>query len=131
VTERRKSSPPADLGARGRAFWRSTLSVYELSGVELELLRECCRLMDECELLRSEIVVEGVTVAGSTGQRRVNPAIGELRSHRLALSRLLAQLALPDEIDEQLRSPASARGRKAASVRWSRQSQKAMRRRGP
>jgi hypothetical protein len=118
MTTTRKPSPPTDLSVRGRAFWRSTVRVFELSDVELELLKECCRLLDECESLRDAVRADGTTVAGSTGQTRVHPALGELRQHRLALGRLLAQLALPDEGDERLLSPASARGRKAAQTRW-------------
>ncbi len=40
--------------------------------------------------------------------------------------RLLAQMALPDEVDEHLLSPASARGRKAAQTRWARQARKGL-----
>jgi len=118
MTNPRKPSPPADLDARGRAFWRSTVAAFELSDVERELLKECCRLMDESESLRAAVDTDGTTVAGSTGQPRVHPALGELRQHRLALSRLLAQMALPDADDDRLLSPMQARGRKAARSRW-------------
>ncbi len=114
----RKPATPADLGARGRKFWRTTMAGFELSDVETELLVECARLLDECESLRNAVDEEGVTVAGSTGQPRVHPALGELRQHRLALGRLLAQLALPDVADDKLPSPAQVRGRKAAQSRW-------------
>ena len=53
------------------------------------LLRECCRLLDECESLRASVDEDGTTVKGSAGQVRVHPALGELRQHRLALGRLL------------------------------------------
>jgi len=112
-----KPSPP-DLGVRGRKFWRSTVAVFVLSEVEMELLKECARLLDECEALRHAVDRDGVTVAGSTGQTRVHPALGELRQHRLALGRMLAQMALPDDVDEHLMSPVQARGRKAARTRW-------------
>jgi hypothetical protein len=114
----RKPSPPPDLDDRGRGFWRSTVRVFELSDVELELLRECCRLLDECESLRASVDVDGTTVAGSTGQTRVHPALGELRQHRLALGKLLAQLSLPDAAGDALPSPLQARGKRAADTRW-------------
>jgi hypothetical protein len=114
----RKPAAPADLGTRGRAFWRRTLAVFDLSEVELELLRECSRLLDECEALRGSVDVDGVTVKGSAGQVRVHPALSELRSHRLALGKLLAQLALPDEDMDALPSPTRARAQKAAATRW-------------
>lgn len=117
---RSRPRPPSDLDARGRAFWRTTVATFELSDVELELLRECCRLLDECESLRTSVDTEGTTVKGSTGQPRVHPALGELRQHRLALGKLLAQLALPDDVGEQLPSPVQARARRAAESRWGR-----------
>jgi predicted AAA+ superfamily ATPase len=60
---------PADLAARGQAFWRETVKTYELSGTELELLRETARLLDECERLREAIDADGLTVAGSAVTR--------------------------------------------------------------
>jgi len=118
MTNPRKPSPPADLGVRGRKFWHSTVAAFELSDVEQELLNECCRLLDECESLRAAVDADGTTVTGSAGQTRVHPALGELRQHRLALGRLLAQMALPDADEERLLSPMQARGRKAARTRW-------------
>ena len=114
----RKPATPADLGARGRKFWRTTMAGFELSDVETELLVECARLLDECESLRNAVDKEGMTVAGSTGQPRVHPALGELRQHRLALGKLLAQLSLPDLDESALLSPSQARGQKAAQTRW-------------
>lgn len=118
MTTPRKPPAPPDLSVRGRAFWRSTVGTFQLSEVELELLKECCRLLDECESLRHAVETDGTTVAGSTGQTRVHPALGELRQHRLALGRLLAQMALPDLDESALMSPSQARGRKAAQTRW-------------
>jgi hypothetical protein len=118
VSTERKLAPPRDLGVRGKAFWRHTVKIYELSEVEMELLRECCRLLDECESLRNSVDSEGTTVKGSTGQVRVHPALGELRQHRLALGKLLAQLDLPDVDDTTLKSPTQARASKAAQTRW-------------
>jgi len=112
---------PSGLGARGRAFWRRGVVGYELSDTERELLAECCRLLDECESLRRAVDADGTTVAGSSGQPRVHPALGELRQHRLALGRLLAQLALPGVDESALASPAQARGRRAAAARWGNQ----------
>ncbi|MGY1730143.1 P27 family phage terminase small subunit [Geodermatophilus sp. SYSU D01045] len=109
---------PSGLSARGRAFWDQAVASYELSESELSLLTEVCRLLDECEELRQAVTRDGTTVAGSTGQTRVHPALGELRQHRLALGKLLAQLALPDEDDETLASPLQVRGRQGAAKRW-------------
>jgi hypothetical protein len=100
------------------------MRAFELSDVELELLKECARLLDECESLRVSIDVEGTTVLGSTGQVRVHPALGELRQHRLALGKLLAQLSLPDAAGEALASPLQARAKRAADTRWAAQREK-------
>ena len=110
--------PPADLADRGRRFWSTTVATDELTDTALSLLVEVCRLMDEAEALRQAVAEQGMTVLGSAGQRRVHPALGELRQHRLALGRLLSQLALPDEDGESLPTPLQARGRQAASKRW-------------
>lgn len=109
---------PKGLKVRGRGFWQRTVKAFDLSDLELELLAEVCRLLDEVDELRASVEAEGMTVKGSTGQLRVHPAVGELRQHRLALGRLLAQLELPDEEGESLPSPTVARGRKAANRRW-------------
>ena len=114
----RKPRPPAGLGVRGRAFWRATVLVFELSDSEMALLTEICRLLDECERLHDVVESEGVSVAGSVGQTRVHPALGELRQHRLALGKLLGQLALPDADGGHVRTPVGARGHRAATTRW-------------
>jgi hypothetical protein len=94
------------------------LSRYALSDTELVLLVESCRLVDECEQLKRALLSEGAIVPGSAGQPRTHPALGELRQHRIALSRLLAQLALP-EPEGVLATPAQAKARRAANTRWS------------
>jgi hypothetical protein len=94
------------------------VDTYDLTDSELSLLVEVCRLLDECEALRQALADDGVTVPGSNGQPRVHPAVGELRQHRLALGRLLSQLALPDEDEATLPTPLQARGRAAAGKRW-------------
>ena len=106
------------FGPRGQAFYGAAVAGFELTGSELELLAEVCRLLDEIDLLQAAIAVDGVSVAGSTGQPRVHPGLGEVRQHRLALGRLLSQLALPDLEGEVLPSQVSARARKAAQQRW-------------
>lgn len=109
---------PPKLAARGRRFWRQVTADFDLSDAETGLLAECCRLLDEVEALRSAVEVDGVTVPGSKGQTRAHPALAELRQHRLALGRLLAQLALPDDEGESLPTPTQAGARKAAEAGW-------------
>jgi hypothetical protein len=110
--------PPRGLARRGRAFWRATVSVYELDGPELELLAETCRVLDVIDVLEARVRADGASVVGSRGQVRVHPAVAELRGQRALLGRLIGQLSLPDAEGDVLPSPASARARKAAETRW-------------
>jgi hypothetical protein len=112
---------PPGLSARGDEFWRQTVAEFDLSDSEWLLVGEVCRVLDECELLRQALDDDGIMVEGSTGQRRVNPAVGELRQHRLALAKLLGQLGLPDEDGETLLTPGQVRAQKAAQARWAAQ----------
>ena len=102
-------------------MWNAVSSRYELEAHELELLESACRLRDMMARLDDDLA-GSLYVTGSMGQRRLSPAVGELRQHRAALSKLMADLALPvDEDGVELPSPASARGRRAAQARWRQQ----------
>jgi hypothetical protein len=77
--------------------------------------------MDLCEALQELLDRDGLEVAGSMGQTRAHPALGELRAARALLARLLRQLALPEE--QETAEPAGAphrraQARKAAETRW-------------
>lgn len=116
-----KARTPGDLRGPGRAFWRVSVADYDLSDSELQILKATCRLLDEAALLEASIDADGVVVAGSTGQLRTNPALGEARQHRMAIGRLLAQLALPGPEDHSaVLTPLQARSRKANNTRWGR-----------
>ena len=115
---RRKPPPPAALGRRGRAFWKKTVTVYDITDAEAEVLAEACCVLDNLEDLRASIADAGVIVAGAGGLQRVNPAVAEARQLSLALGRLVAQLNLPDEEGNTVQSPASIRARNAAQKRW-------------
>jgi hypothetical protein len=114
------SRPPKGLGTRGRGFWKTVTSGYELDPAETELLVEVARLLDQCEQLQGVLDRDGLTIAGSTGQTRIHPGVGELRACRTVLGRLLAQLDLPDPEGDTLATPTQARARKAARTRWDR-----------
>lgn len=111
--------PPKGLHTRGRAFWRSVTDQYEVSLAEVELLTEACRTLDACEGLQQVVTRDGAMVAGSAGQPRVHPALSELRAARVVLSRLLAQLQLPDEDGKALPTAVQVRSRRANTARWS------------
>lgn len=130
-----KSEPrrraPAGLDARGRRFWTKTIEVYVLTEGEAELLAECCRTLDRLDTLAAVVAVDGPTATGSTGQVTVHPALTESRNQRLALHRLLAALALPDEDGKAtVLSSQSASGKQGAPVRWAGVQTEAGRRKG-
>jgi hypothetical protein len=116
----KRARPPKDLGARGRTFWTSTVSVFELNESEVRLLHECCRILDELDELRVVVVREGVTSTGSTGQTVAHPALAAMSSHRGLLGRLLTQLDLPYNEEDEARTPSQIRASRAASSRWNR-----------
>lgn len=116
---------PKDLVARGRGvrFWRAVLAEYECSPVEIELLGEAARVLDELDVLRGAVAREGATVVGSRGQTRAHPALGELRQARGELRRLLDALAIPTPAAaagdaDGVVSLTSRRAQKAARKRW-------------
>lgn len=109
---------PVGLRARGKRFWDAVCAEYDLSGIELELLAELCRTLDELDLLSRVLRKDGVSASGSKGQLRMHPALIELRSSRLVVSRLAAQLDLPDDDGAAVRSATSLRASKAANDRW-------------
>lgn len=112
---------PAGLGAAGARFWRQVASEYDLRPDEVILLETACRTIDTIAQLDGAMTDEPLTVRGSAGQLREHPLLSEARQQRLALSRLLRQLALPEpEEVAQLRDAIrSRRARTAARARWS------------
>lgn len=108
---------PSGLGDRASAFWRVIVAEFDLSDAEVELLTEAAWMLTEIDSLRAALERDGVTVAGSAGQRRVHPAVGEIRQHRLALARLVKVLDLPlEEVESE--SWESKNARQAANTRW-------------
>lgn len=108
---------PPGLSPRASAFFERVTGAYELGDDELEVLIEAVRMMSEIDALADALERDGITVAGSKGQTRVHPAVGEIRQHRMSLARLLKQLDLPAE-DEQPESWRTRDARHAANARW-------------
>jgi len=118
MADEKRPAVPAGLGSRARKFWRSTVEDYDLSDVELLLLTELCRTIDEIDALQAAIEIDGVMVPGSKGQTRPHPAFSQIRASRSLISRLASQLDLEDPNGDTLASPLTARGRQAARKRW-------------
>jgi hypothetical protein len=112
---------PTDFGKSGKALWSAVTDLYDLEPHHAIALASACRASDMLTRLEG-LLTDSLMVTGSTGQSRLSPAVAELRQHRLALSKLLIDLALPAEtIAEVAPSAASSKASKAASVRWNRQ----------
>jgi P27 family predicted phage terminase small subunit len=119
-------APPGYLAkqGRGRKFWQRIVGEWECSPVELELLAEACRTLDELQALRRAVARDGAVVKGSQGQRRSHPALTELRLGRGELRRLLDALGLEAQVDaegDDVVSLTSRRAQRAVRTRWERQ----------
>jgi hypothetical protein len=115
-----KPAPPKGLRPGGRKLWTDIVGQWDLRPDELRVLREAAREVDLIDALELALSKDAIMIAGSMGQRVVNPLITELRQHRGTLAALLRQLKLPDadggEGEKEARSTAA---RAAANARWS------------
>jgi hypothetical protein len=112
-----KPKAPAGLGMSGRALWRALCAKYVFAPREVAVLALAARQADMVAALEALLAAEGLVVTGAAGQPRLNAVVTELRQCRLALAKLLGELALPDE-DQVPRTAASERGQRAARSRW-------------
>ena len=87
-------SAPVGLKRRGAALWRSTTTEFDLDPHELTTLREVCRTVDAIDSLQAVVDRDGVMNESAQGAR-AHPALVELRQQRLALTKLVAALAIP------------------------------------
>lgn len=108
---------PSGLAASGRALWRAITGEFELESRELAILAAACRQADDVALLEDALKSDGLIVTGSQGQPRLSGVVSELRQGRLAVSKLLAELRLPDA-DGRVMTPAQTRAQKASQIRW-------------
>ena len=90
------TAPPKATKTAGRRLWKSIMDDYDLSGAELEILRQAVRVADVLDDLAAIVAAEGV-IENGTGRAR--PAVVEQRQESIALARLLASLRLPDSAE--------------------------------
>jgi hypothetical protein len=112
---------PDGLGEAGGALWSSLAGAFEFGPHELAVLAVACRQADDVAALESLLGRDGLIVAGSAGQPRLNAAVTEVRQGRLALAKLLDQLAIPEDDAQVGRSSSSRRAQRAARIRWDRE----------
>ncbi len=115
--------PPPDLQGRGRELYEVLTDALEFTAAEHATLLEACRTVTLLDRLEDAMADQPFIVTDSQRQPVANPLLAELRSHRLALVRLLAALDLPDveegEHGPTYRSVTSIRAQRAARARWS------------
>jgi hypothetical protein len=110
---------PTGLGPAGTALWKRLVSVYDFEPRELVIVELACRQASDIAALDRAIKADGVIVLGSKGQPRLAQAVVEVRQCRLALARLLGELALQAE-DAKPSTARSERAQRAANSRWTR-----------
>lgn len=123
MSEQAVPRPPKGLGAAGQELWRALHAALpaeaEFDERELVILTLAARQADDVAALEGSLRSSGPVVEGSQGQPRLSGAVAEARQGRLAVSRLLGALELPDFEAERLRSSSSKRAQHAANARWS------------
>lgn len=116
-------NPLSGLGQAGKGLCEAVVADlpdgWELDERERVLLNLAGRQADDLARLERVIAKKGAMALGSTGQPVVHPAVAEARQARLAISKLIGELELPDE-EEKPSTSASKRAKKAADARWGR-----------
>ena len=97
---------PDHLTERGAGLWRSIVDAYDLGDHQLELLRRACEASDRTDEAAAVVAAEGLTVNDRYGFPRPHPATTIERDSRIALARLLRELALePGAPEDHARPP--------------------------
>jgi phage terminase small subunit len=69
---------------------------WVLTPAEYQTLVELCRVADRLDALDRAIAEQGLIISGSRNQPKANPLLAELRETQRTMSRLVAELDLPD-----------------------------------
>ncbi|EIC63011.1 hypothetical protein [Mycobacteroides abscessus] len=94
ATKPQLPTAPAGLAGSGLLLWKSVVGEFDLDEHELAILREACRTVNAIDALQARVDRDGVLNESPQGLR-VHPGLVELRQQRLALTKLLAALAIP------------------------------------
>src|SRR5205809_1219299 len=100
---------PAHLSRRMKSYWREIVGEFLLAPHQIELLRRGCEAADRADEARRIVEREGLTVTDRYGQTKPHPAVNIERDARLAIARLIRELALsPEEPEEPHSRPPRA-----------------------
>ena len=102
--------PPEGLQDRGEAVWKAVTDAFELQAHEGELLVEIARTVDLLDALQALVTAQGETLPWGEGIR-ANPALVELRQHRVVLARMVGALGIPADEDLWGTGPRYRKGR--------------------
>jgi phage terminase small subunit len=89
----RTAKVPTYLRAETQAWMRSVLKHFVLEDHHIHLLRLCCEALDRTEQARELLAKDGLVCEGREGLKP-HPAIAIERDSRVAVARLLRELAL-------------------------------------
>lgn len=80
----------------GQELFDSVMEAYDLSPVELAILKEAVHTVDELAVMRDALAQSDAIVLGYKGQPRPNPMYRLIAEHRDLLHRILLSLEVPD-----------------------------------
>jgi phage terminase small subunit len=86
--------PPKHLTAAGKALWKAVAEGFRLGAHQYELLVKACEAADEGEAARVALVEHGTVYTDRFGAPRARPEVAIERDCRLAVARLMRELAL-------------------------------------
>ena len=101
----RAPRPPASAGDAGRRLWRAVLGEYELTGADLEVLRQAVLVADELAGLEALVRASGPLIRDRDGLPAANPAGQQHRLLSITFARLLAAIRVVGDEDGQQRDP--------------------------
>jgi P27 family predicted phage terminase small subunit len=103
VTARRK--PPSHLQAATKRWWQAVHEAYELEEHHARLLQMACEAWDQAQEARAALRKHGPTYNDRFGQPRSRPEVAIERDSRLAFCRILRELRLDIQPDDDPRPP--------------------------
>lgn len=103
--EAKPGTPPAHLSPASKKWYRSIVDEYELGPQHFRVLRLAGEAFDRGQQAREIVDAEGITIRDRFGVARPHPAVAIERDCRLAVARLIRELALDDGPDPDVRPP--------------------------
>jgi P27 family predicted phage terminase small subunit len=105
---------PRGLSDRSGAFWRQTVTAFELENHHLRILEEACRSLDRATEAREILARDGLTTTDNRGNLKAHPAVAVEASSVRLFRTMLRELGLDvASVDEgYTRPPTSTTGRR-------------------